>query len=70
MVNFHENRLILAKELLTDNGLIFVELDNNEKAYLKVLMDEIFGRNNFINIISVNSSSPVVLKLIIEIKQF
>lgn len=42
-------RLVLLRILLSDDGLIFVEIDNNEMAYLKVLMDEIFGRSNFVN---------------------
>ncbi|UXZ05809.1 site-specific DNA-methyltransferase [Moraxella nasicaprae] len=45
---FMKNRLEIAKELLADDGVIFVSIDENEHAYLKVLMDEIFGRNNFI----------------------
>ncbi|WP_222702325.1 DNA methyltransferase [Ureaplasma diversum] len=42
-----KNRLELAKRLLADDGVIFVQSDDNEQAYLKVLMDEVFGRNNF-----------------------
>ncbi|WP_369024543.1 DNA methyltransferase [Mycoplasma capricolum] len=45
---FMKNRLELAKKLLTDDGVIFVQCDDNEQAYLKVLMDEMFGKNNFI----------------------
>ncbi|MDZ4851406.1 MAG: site-specific DNA-methyltransferase [Pirellulaceae bacterium] len=41
------DRLELLKELLRDDGVIFVHIDDNEHAYLKVLMDEIFGRRNF-----------------------
>ncbi|QIW62405.1 DNA methyltransferase [Mycoplasmopsis gallinacea] len=44
---FMKNRLELAKELLSDNGLIFVQCDDNEQAYLKVLMDDIFGKECF-----------------------
>ncbi|UBX97190.1 site-specific DNA-methyltransferase [Mycoplasmopsis synoviae] len=44
---FMKNRLELAKRLLRDDGVIFVQCDDNEQAYLKVLMDEIFGRDNF-----------------------
>ena len=43
-----KNRLEISRELLADNGVIFVSCDDNEQAYLKVLMDEIFGRVNFI----------------------
>ena len=42
-------RLELLRNLLAEDGFIFVQIDNNEMAYLKVLLDEIFGRNNFIN---------------------
>lgn len=45
-LTFMKNRLEVAKELLKDDGVIFVHCDDNEQAYLKVLMDEIFGREN------------------------
>lgn len=41
-------RLELLRELLSEDGIIYVQIDSNEHCYLKVLMDEIFGRNNFI----------------------
>lgn len=41
------DRLEILRRLLRDDGIIFVHIDDNEQAYLKVLMDEIFGRNNF-----------------------
>ncbi|ECL2635964.1 site-specific DNA-methyltransferase [Campylobacter coli] len=44
---FMKNRLEIARELLRDDGVIFVNMDYNEVHYLKVLMDEIFGRENF-----------------------
>ncbi|EJB63142.1 site-specific DNA-methyltransferase [Helicobacter pylori] len=44
---FMKNRLEAAREFLSDDGVIFVQCDDNEQAYLKVLMDEIFGRDNF-----------------------
>lgn len=47
-------RLELLRELLSDDGSIFIQIDDEEQAYLKVLCDEIFGRSNFINMISVN----------------
>ncbi|MBS6458802.1 MAG: site-specific DNA-methyltransferase [Alistipes sp.] len=40
-------RLLLLRNLLADDGSIWVQLDDNEVHYCKVLMDEIFGRNNF-----------------------
>lgn len=48
-LTFMKNRLQIAKELLAKDGSIFVHLDHNEAHYCKVLMDEIFGRENFIN---------------------
>lgn len=50
---FMKNRLEVAIKLLADNGVIFTHCDNNEQAYLKVLMDEVFGSNNFIETITV-----------------
>ena len=41
-------RLQLLREFLANNGSIWVSIDDDEQAYLKVLMDEIFGRENFI----------------------
>lgn len=48
-LTFMKNRLNVAKDLLSDDGVIFVQCDDNEQAYLKILMDEIFGRDNFIS---------------------
>ena len=50
-LTFMKNRLELAKKLLSNDGFIFVQIDDNEQAYLKVLMDEIFGREKFIGTI-------------------
>ena len=47
-LTFMKNRLEVAKEFLSDDGLIVVHIDDNEQAYLKVLMDQIFGRDNFV----------------------
>ncbi|WQT07373.1 site-specific DNA-methyltransferase [Helicobacter pylori] len=49
---FMKNRLEAAREFLSDEGVIFVQCDDNEQAYLKVLMDEIFLRENFVGCIS------------------
>lgn len=42
-------RLMLAKDLLTDDGVIFISIDDNEQANLKILCDGIFGEENFVN---------------------
>lgn len=48
-LTFMKNRLEVAKQLLTDDGSIFIFCDDNEQAYLKVLCDDIFGSDNFVN---------------------
>lgn len=50
-LTFMKNRLELAKRLLRDDGVIFVQCDDNEQAYLKVLMDGMFERDNVVNTI-------------------
>lgn len=47
-LSFMERRLFLARELLSETGVIFVSIDDNEQARLKLLMDEVFGNGNFI----------------------
>lgn len=47
-------RLELLKKLLSEDGTIWIQIDDEEQAYLKILCDEVFGRNNYINMISVN----------------
>ncbi|MBZ7940384.1 site-specific DNA-methyltransferase [Campylobacter molothri] len=56
-LTFMKNRLEIAREFLRDDGAIFVQCDDNEQAYLKVLMDEIFGRENFVGTI-ITKSTP------------
>lgn len=48
-LSFMEKRLKLAKNLLTGTGIIFISIDDNEQAHLKVLCDEIFNEKNFIS---------------------
>lgn len=45
-LEFMYRRLVLAKDLLADDGVIFVSIDDNEGAHLRLLMDNIFGENN------------------------
>lgn len=51
---FMEKRLVLAQELLSESGVLFVSIDDNEQARLKLLMDEIFGPDNFVTTLSVS----------------
>lgn len=46
-LTFMKNRLEVARELLREDGAIFISIDDNEQAYLKVLCDAVFGRRNF-----------------------
>ena len=55
-LTFTLNRLQVAKELLTEDGFIFVQCNDIEHAYLKVLMDEVFGRGCFETAITVKMS--------------
>lgn len=48
-LEFIRERLILAKELLAEDGSIYVHLDSKMVHYVKVIMDEIFDKNNFVN---------------------
>ena len=57
-LTFMKNRLEVAKNLLKNDGVIFVQCDDREHAYLKVLMDEVFGRENFISSIAIKIKAP------------
>ncbi len=63
---FHTNwlnmmypRLQLARELLTEDGVIFISIDDNEQANLKLLCDDVFGEENFVNCICVKSRASI-----------
>lgn len=47
-LSFMDKRLRIAKRLLSDHGVIFISIDDNEQANLKLLCDEIFGERNFV----------------------
>lgn len=58
-LTFMKNRLEIARELLTNDGSIWINIDDDESHYLKVLCDEIFNRENFIaNIVWEKKYSP------------
>lgn len=62
-LTFMKNRLELAKRLLSEDGAIFVQCNDKEHAYLKVLMDEIFGMDNFLNSIAIKMSEATSNKM-------
>jgi len=55
-LSFMEKRLKLSRNLLKNNGVIFISIDDNEQSPLKMLCDGIFGPENFIGMISVQST--------------
>ena len=56
-------RLKVAKDLLSDDGVIFISIDDNEQANLKKMCDEVFGESNFIaQVVWERAYSPVNLK--------
>lgn len=62
-LTFMKNRLEIAWKILADNGSIFVHVDDNEIHYLKVLMDNIVGREHFKNMISVKMAEASGVKM-------
>jgi len=65
-LTFMKDRLSIANRLLRDDGCIFISIDNNELSYLQILLDDIFGRENKQNIITVKRSSVSGAKVINE----
>jgi adenine-specific DNA-methyltransferase len=57
-VEFLRQRLILLRELLAEDGSIYVHLDENMAFHIKIIMDEIFGRANFRNWITRKKCNP------------
>ena len=50
-LSFMDKRLRLAKKLLSEKGVIFISIDDNELSQLKLLCDEVFGENNLVAIV-------------------
>ena len=63
-LTFMKNRLEVAKELLSKDGIIFVQCDYIEFGYLRILMDEIFGRNKSLPYINVKTATPAGFKVV------
>ncbi|MDO4441977.1 MAG: DNA methyltransferase [Moraxella sp.] len=62
-LTFMYPRLKIARDLLKDDGVIFISIDDNEQAQLKLLCDEIFGEGNFLTTISVKLSEATGVKM-------
>lgn len=50
-------RLRILRNLLSEDGSVWIQINDEEQAYLKVICDEVFGRRNFVNMVSVNMKS-------------
>lgn len=62
-LTFMKNRLEVARDLLAEDGTIWISIDDSESHYLKVLADSVFGRENFLNeVIWQRAYAPVNLK--------
>jgi len=59
-LSFMAKRLKLVKNLLTDNGVIFISISDHEQAHLRVLCDEIFGYRNFVNRLTWESTTQPI----------
>ena len=55
-LNFMQSRLLLARQMLRDDGAIFISIDDNEVHNLRKLMDEIFGEDNYVGLLSVENN--------------
>lgn len=55
-LTFMKNRLDIARKLLRADGVLFVQCDDNEMPYLKVLLDSIFERDNFIQLVEIKAN--------------
>lgn len=55
-MTFMYPRLTLARDLLSDDGVIFISIDDNEQANLKLMCDDIFGEENFIGTFVINTT--------------
>lgn len=65
-LSFMNKRLRLAKQLLKDDGVIFISIDDNEVAQLKLLCDKIFREHNILNFGIVNKSSEIATNYTIK----
>jgi adenine-specific DNA-methyltransferase len=62
-LSFIHKRLLISKQLLTQNGLVFIHIDDTEILSLKALCDLIFGENCFVNCIAVKLSEATGVKM-------
>ena len=63
-LEFLRRRLILAREIMSEDGSIYIHTDQKMGHYVKIIMDEIFGKSNCVQIISVKTASPAGFKTV------
>jgi len=63
-LTFMKNRLQIAHKLLNNKGAIFIQIDHHELGSLILLMNEIFGKNNKVQIISIKTATPAGFKTV------
>lgn len=63
-LTFMHNRLKAAHSLLDKSGVLLVQINDHNQTYLKILLDEVFKKENFINIISIRTKSPSGFKTV------
>lgn len=66
-LTFIHNRLKVARKLISNDGSIFISIDDREFAFLKVIADEVFGSDNFLNDVIWNSTKSVTNTAIISV---
>lgn len=63
-LTFMKNRLQVALNLLSDKGAIYVHIDHHQLGYLNVLLDEVFGKENKVQVIAIKTASPAGFKTV------
>lgn len=63
-LTFMRNRLQEAFSLLSEKGAIYVHIDHHQLGYLNILLDEVFGKNNKVQIIALKTASPAGFKTV------
>jgi adenine-specific DNA-methyltransferase len=63
-LTFMKNRLQAALTLLSEKGAIYVHIDHHQLGYLNVLLDEVFGKENKVQIIAIKTASPAGFKTV------
>lgn len=75
-LSFMNKRLLIAKKLLSDKGIIFISIDDNEQAQLKLLCDDIFGEQNFLTKLTVKTGEVYgtkaahIKKTLVKVKDY